>query len=521
MKKRKGLRIIAGVLLCVAGFVLARATPYRESTVIIGTGDCRLVTDVFDSGNDDISGSVVLLHGLSANKKLMAYMARAFAAQNLRVFVPDFPGHGRTPGPFSFARAEACSEVLVRQLIGRRGIDPARTVLAGHSMGGAIAERLAARIPVAGVIAISPAPMSIRHGIAGHLLPFENAPPAPPHTLVVSGSWEPASIRETARDLISDGSAAETNKYVVIPRATHVSLLLDPHAARASQEWVAQLLGLPANAPQPSLLPLAGSFIGFAGILLLAGPFIRETLGANPAGAGVSPQPPAAPEGAPALAKRVARSGPSAPRMLRALAESALASLIAIAALQSLRPLSLVRLFDGDSFAAFLLIAGVLMLVLQYKSLRRLWNTKITTLLAAALTALLLFFLVTAWFDATLSESWLTWPRWARFPIMLIAALPYLAAEELFLANLSRPFLTMMFALGTRLIAWLAILFGIFVLHHGPILLLLLAPYFALLSILQLAGANIVRTETRSPAAAAVFGAILLAGFCLVIFPVT
>src|SRR5258708_29809840 len=38
-----------------------------------------------------------------------------------------------------------------------RSIDPDRTILAGHSMGGAIAERIASRVPVAGLIAISPA----------------------------------------------------------------------------------------------------------------------------------------------------------------------------------------------------------------------------------------------------------------------------------------------------------------------------------------------------------------------------
>src|SRR5216684_3000567 len=101
MKWRKGLRAALGVVLCIAGFVLARATPYRETTVIIGARGCRLVTDVVDRGNDDTQGYVVLFHGLAANKKIMSYLARGFANENLRVFVPDLPGHGRTPGPFS------------------------------------------------------------------------------------------------------------------------------------------------------------------------------------------------------------------------------------------------------------------------------------------------------------------------------------------------------------------------------------------------------------------------------------
>ena len=51
--------------------------------------------------------------------------------------------------------------------------------------------------------------------------------------------------------------------------------------------------------------------------------------------------------------------------------------------------------------------------------------------------------------------------------------------------------------------------------------MVLLTPYFVLLHVLQRRGMDIVRQETGSVAATAVFGAILLAGFCLVIFPVT
>src|SRR5258707_15742591 len=150
MKWRKGLRAALGVALCIAGFVMARATPYRETTAIIGAGGCRLVTDVIDQGTDDARGFVVLFHGLAANKKIMAYLARGFASQNLRVFVPDLPGHGRTPGPFSFERAETCAGALVQELSTRRAIDPTRTILAGHSLGGAIAIRVAGRNGVAG-----------------------------------------------------------------------------------------------------------------------------------------------------------------------------------------------------------------------------------------------------------------------------------------------------------------------------------------------------------------------------------
>jgi hypothetical protein len=71
-----------------------------------------------------------------------------------------------------------------------------------------------------------------------------------------------------------------------------------------------------------------------------------------------------------------------------------------------------------------------------------------------------------------------------------------------------------------RLTAWGALLAGIFFLHSGQILLILLAPYFGLFCLLQRASMDVVGRETGSAAAAAVFGAILMAGFCLAIFPV-
>ena len=62
---------------------------------------------------------------------------------------------------------------------------------------------------------------------------------------------------------------------------------------------------------------------------------------------------------------------------------------------------------------------------------------------------------------------------------------------------------------------------GVLILHNGEILMGLLSLYMALFNLLQRSGMDIVRTVTGSAAATALFGAILLAGFCLVIFPLT
>ena len=55
------------------------------------------MTDVVDAGEDDAQGYVILFHGLAANKKIMSFVARGFALEGLRVFVPDLPGHEDSP----------------------------------------------------------------------------------------------------------------------------------------------------------------------------------------------------------------------------------------------------------------------------------------------------------------------------------------------------------------------------------------------------------------------------------------
>src|SRR5712692_664460 len=232
MKSSQAVRAIAGVLLCATGLWLALPTPYRERTFLIDAGGCRLETTIVEKQDGGSQGSVLLFHGISANKKIMSYLARGFAAQGLRVYVPDLPGHGRTAGPFSPARAEQCGETLLRDLLARGLINADRTILAGHSMGGAIAERIASRVSVAGLIAISPAPMRAAHGVTAEKLLFSDPPMLSPHSLVMTGSLELESMRGNASDLVASRSD-ETAKFLEIPGTTHVSILFNGAAMRA------------------------------------------------------------------------------------------------------------------------------------------------------------------------------------------------------------------------------------------------------------------------------------------------
>src|SRR5271167_618434 len=103
-KTRLVRHALLGVALIVGGLLLVLPRPYHERTFRIDAGGCHLDTTVIEpvgaasSGGTSTSGAssgttsrgtVVLLHGLAANRKIMSYLAEGFALQGLRVFVPD------------------------------------------------------------------------------------------------------------------------------------------------------------------------------------------------------------------------------------------------------------------------------------------------------------------------------------------------------------------------------------------------------------------------------------------------
>jgi pimeloyl-ACP methyl ester carboxylesterase len=503
MKTRRILRALAGVMLCGLGFLLALATPYRHQSVLTDAESCRMAVDLVEPSSGAPQGFVVLLHGLSANKRIMSYIAEGFAGEGLRVFVADLPGHGRTAGPFSPTRAEECAESFVRELIAHHVVEPDRTILAGHSMGGAIAARVASRVSVAGVLAISPAPQRAAHGTRPEMLLFDSAPPLHGNTLVISGGWEPESMRDAGRDLAASGDEGKA-QYLVIPRATHVSLLFDRESVRASQQWAAQVLHLWGSVRLPKRWPLLGFFLGFAGLIVLTPPFLRELLGKN------------------SVAEPIPQVG-----IARLFLEVAACSGVAVLLLRwrnFLRPL---HLFEGDYFAGFLLIYGALLVPLHWSATKAVFRTttgttQVRKLLMATFCAFVVLLLFSGWFDLAFSGAWLSAARWLRFPAFFLACLPYHAAEEILVAPPGSEGAArhLALALSLRLIAWCALLGGIFFLQSGEILLLLLAPYFGPFCVLQRLSMDVVRRETGSAVAAAGFGAILMSGFCLAIFPI-
>jgi len=514
--RKKTIRAILGVLLCALGIALVLSMPREElHTFRVAAGGCHLVTDILEPPDGaSPQGYIVLLHGLAASKRVMSYMAAGFASQGLRVFVPDLPGHGRTGEPFSFDRSDECAENLVRELIGRGLLDPERTLLVGHSMGGAIALRVASRQPVAGVIAVSPAPMHNIPGLPPETIPYHNFGKLPPHTLVLTGAGEPSILTQTAKELVTS-SGDPGSQYEVIPHVSHVSILFSATAVAKEQAWADGVLHLERRPVLPSHRGVIGSLLGLAGIITLVGPFLRELLATKTL--------------APVAQDRV----PTALSKKRLFLEFAGASLVSVGALRVADPLRFLRLFEGDYFASLLLPVGLIVLLLHAKSMRLALvgggpqpgeRSRYATILLAAFAALLLCTLFSAWFDLSFTEAWPTPLRVARFLPLLVFLLPYHLAEELLLGPAATPrkeFRRLLLALAIRFLVWVVLVAAIFFMHSGQLLPVLLAPFFAAFCLGQRWAMDVVREVTGSPSAAAVFGAILLAGFCLVVFPTT
>src|SRR5260370_15015346 len=119
---------------------------------------------------------------------------------------------------------------------------------------------------------------------------------------------------------------------------------------RASQEWSARVLHLTSTAALPSYRSLLGALAGFAGILLIAGPFLREAAGKD------STKEIGATDAAIGL-----------PRLFR---EFAMGSLLIVLGLRIGIPLKAIRLFQGDYLANFLLLFGGLLLALPSMRVR-------------------------------------------------------------------------------------------------------------------------------------------------------
>jgi alpha-beta hydrolase superfamily lysophospholipase len=470
-------------------------------------------------------GTAVVLHGLAANRRVMLYLGQDFAGHGMRTYLLDLPGHGDNREPFSFARAELCATAVVETLEKNHAIDPQTTILTGHSMGAAIAIRMADREPMAATIAISPAPMVLPQRMPANLL-------------VVAGQFDIGAVKRQAQTLAgaAEGSRTRPDDFAQkrafeldwVPLATHTSSLANRTVAHRAELWAMQALLPSVDAKTLALnldlatydtfsygrRRLAGAAMGLAGLLVLvwAGTVavgrIRWT--------------------------DISIDAAASPRhVLLLLVEGALCAVVGVLILRLGVPLGFLHLYGGAYLASLLLIVGLLLLALNWNHARQnlsanvpqanVLQTNAVQLIAAAALGFAAMMAIGAWVNWEAADMWLNAPRWLRFAGLLPITWIFSFAEEVALgpvgkgASRAARYAT---ALALRGELWLACLLAYYELASHELVILLLGAVFAIFSILQRLMADELRAGT-SPSATALFDAILAAWLIAAAFPLT
>jgi pimeloyl-ACP methyl ester carboxylesterase len=528
MKRWEILLACAGAILLLLGAHWIREGELPRRDIVLQQGACHTPITVLDPpAGIAPAGSAIVLHGLSANRKVMFYLGQDFAGHGFRTYLLDLPGHGDNTDPFSFGRAEECARVTVETLTRTRQIDPAKTVLIGHSMGGAIAIRMADRIPVAATIAISPAPMVAPRRMPANLLVFSAQFDVWQLTRQAAALQQAAGGVRTSQDDFAQRRAFD---LVHVALATHTSMLDDRTVAHRSELWAMQTLFPQTDQKTLALnldlgtygtfgkgrLRLAGSITGLIGIALLLPLCIA--LAARMAGRVAGPIADPIPNNVAAPAP------PSARGYGVVLAETAIASLGGVILLMLGVPLRFLRMYAGDYLASIAIIVAIALLFFNRSAARAVLSANARQLIALGALAFTVFLAFGGWFNWEIADLWLNAPRWLRFWALLPFACIFCYAEEVVLGPLGfgrqRAVRFVIFLL-LRLEIWLACLFAFFVLGSGQILLPILVVQFALFSIAQRLAADALLRRTDSVTATAFFGAILAAWFVAAVFPIT
>jgi len=505
MKRWEIVLAITGALVASISASVIRSTELPHRDFLLTADGCHIPVTILEPRGTTLD-AVLLLHGLSADRRIMESLGSYLARQaGLRAYLVDLPGHGDNTDAFSFWRADHCAWILVESLARSGEIDPKRTILVGHSMGGALAIRVADREPVGGTIALSPAPMPLPKRMPANLLVFSAQFDLP---VLHRAARVLAQAAGGERTEAEDFRQARAFHLEITPLSDHTSLLADPRVFEQASDWIVSVLNGARRSQQDHSLSYRyrnlAPAIGLLGILLLF-PF-SATMTAK-----ITGPPPA-------------DSSPASPFAALALAEGAACALASVLILALWVPLSVLHLYTGDYLASLLWIAGSLLLVLNWKSAKQALRVNPLAWFAAALLGFIVLLGLGAWLNWQTADLWLNAPRWLRFAGILPVALIFCFAEEVLLGPVGdRRLRVRRFALFLALRAelWLVCLFSYFELGSGQVLILILGVSLLVFSILQRLATDALRQRTGSATAAAVFGAILAAWFIAAIFPLT
>jgi len=514
MKPRERWLAVAGTLSLVVGGSLLRwgHIPTRE---VVLPEACATPVRIVGMPDQQSDSAAVVFHGLGANAGIMDSIGQFIAVQRVRAYLVDLPGHGNSRQDFSFSRAEECAVQILSTMQKLGEIRLEKTVLVGHSLGGALVIRLADHFPAAATLAISPAPMYRIPAMPNGAVLM--APPRrmPVNLLVLLGQFDFPFSRQGAerllavaggeRDSPEDFRQRRAAHLEVVPLATHTTLIYSLEAQHLVKRWL--LLSLPGAVDKPAsdrLPNLWPGALGIAGLMMLFPLFASWISGVSPTS--------------------VLGSVPPAVSLPGTVLRWLVAGMFAVSVLGFAVPLRLLRMYSGDYLASCIMIAGVVLVTLMWGKRTKsavTWRA----LAVGGVLGLATMLAFSAWMNLGLTDTWLNAPRWLRFPVLLVACLPYALAEEWALgappqkwpAGFSR---YLRFVL-LRLIIYASMVFALYAYASQQILIAVLLMYMASFSILARLGTDAVRRRTGSAVGAALFAAILMTWFVAAVFPIT
>jgi len=524
-----GLAIAGGVcLLLGAAWIRRGELPRRD--FVLREGGYEIPVTEFDPPTDVVpAGSAIVLHGLSANRRVMTYLNEDLAGHGLRTYALDLPGHGDNKDAFTFPRAQRCATLAVEELIRIGKIDLRKTVLVGHSMGGSIAIRMTDREPVLATIAISPGPMPLPTRMPANLLVFTAQYDVAP---LVKEAKDLEAAAGGEREAPQDFAQERAFDLRFIPFATHTSVLADHRVAHRAELWAMQAL-FPQIATETLTLNLdlatyetfnlgrrrlAGAIFGCVGLVLIF-PFTASAV-VRMLGIRREPDRPSATTEDKLdadLSNRWRAIG-------MVLLEGIICAMVGVLLLTIFVPLRFLHMYVGDYFASLLLIFGIVMLLLNRENGRAVLKFDRGTQIAAAVLGIGAILAFGGWLNWQITDGWLNAPRWLRFCILLPVIWIFVYAEEVALGPVSsgaRRVARFALVIALRVVVWLACLFAYYELASGQVLIPLLLTALAMFSILQRLATDALRLRTGSATAAALFGAILGSWLIASVFPLT
>lgn len=198
--------------------------------------------------------AVILLgHGVSSNRGVMATIAKAYAAEGFAALALDFWGHGQSRERFDWMANPA--QVLAWCAWARHAFPGLPLAYLGHSMGG-----------FAGNEAFAERPDAADAFISLGALPRRDAKIK---TLIALGEYEELFTPERARE-----QAAGKADVIVSPFSDHALETWDPILIRDMVAWTQSALGLAASTGfiwGRWAIAILAAAIGCIGTLLLAG----------------------------------------------------------------------------------------------------------------------------------------------------------------------------------------------------------------------------------------------------------